>query len=522
MAYSIQLTNGTTITTVADGTVDNSTDLKLIGKNFAGYGEIQNENFVFLLENFASANPPSRPLRGQIWYDSGLNKLKFYDGEDFKTAGGTEATPTAPIGLATGDMWFDTGNNKLYVYNGTDFSFIGPQDAGTGVTRNESVEIIGIDQVTYPVVTTTVDNEIIAIYSAYTFEIANTGTQFSDYTNFVGSGRKIYKGITLAGISGSAGTNGAGISTDTLLHGTATDSNKLGGFDAADYVRSGAADFTATVKFGNQVVFGANDALDLSIDNTIIDFRATQVGSEIKFSIYDGVEYQNVARLSLQADNPAIVPGFTTSAGDEGDRDLGASDNPWNSVYATSFKGEADRTSEMAAGSNSNFTSGTYVKADYENVANTIPIRNASGIVKATEFSGIATSAKYADLAEIYKSENNDIPPGTIVAITGGPGDTEIGPAFINGLPPIGVISTNPAFLMNSEATGQPVALTGRVPMFVKGIAGMGSPVYLSDEPGVGTTTQPQGTASRIIVGYALVEKDLNEEKRLVEVFVKC
>jgi hypothetical protein len=58
--------------------------------------------------------------------------------------------------------------------------------------------------------------------------------------------------------------------------------------------------------------------------------------------------------------------------------------------------------------------------------------------------------------------------------------------------------------------------------MFVKGIAGMGSPVYLSDEPGVGTTTQPQGTASRIIVGYALVEKDLNEEKRLVEVFVKC
>ena len=52
MPYTINRYNGTVVTTVADGTVDTTTDLKLIGKNYAGYGEIQNENFLFLLENF--------------------------------------------------------------------------------------------------------------------------------------------------------------------------------------------------------------------------------------------------------------------------------------------------------------------------------------------------------------------------------------------------------------------------------------------------------------------------------------
>ena len=85
MPYQIDRYAGTTLTTVQDGTVDQTTNLKLVGKNYAGYGEIQNENFVHLLENFAGANQPSRPLSGQLWYDSAANKLKFYDGVKFRT-----------------------------------------------------------------------------------------------------------------------------------------------------------------------------------------------------------------------------------------------------------------------------------------------------------------------------------------------------------------------------------------------------------------------------------------------------
>ena len=50
MAYTINRYNGAQITVVADGTIDTTLDVKLIGKNYAGYGEIQNENLVFLLE----------------------------------------------------------------------------------------------------------------------------------------------------------------------------------------------------------------------------------------------------------------------------------------------------------------------------------------------------------------------------------------------------------------------------------------------------------------------------------------
>ena len=60
MAYTINRYNNATLSTVEDGTLDQTTDLKLVGKNYAGYGEIQNENFVFLLENFSGANAPPK------------------------------------------------------------------------------------------------------------------------------------------------------------------------------------------------------------------------------------------------------------------------------------------------------------------------------------------------------------------------------------------------------------------------------------------------------------------------------
>ena len=80
MAYTINRYNGAQITVVADGTIDTTLDVKLIGKNYAGYGEIQNENLVFLLENFSSPSQQLRPISGQVWFDSSNNKLKFYDG----------------------------------------------------------------------------------------------------------------------------------------------------------------------------------------------------------------------------------------------------------------------------------------------------------------------------------------------------------------------------------------------------------------------------------------------------------
>ena len=64
MAYVINKTDGTAVTTITDGTVDNTTSLLLFGKSYSGFGEGLNENLVKLLENSASTAAPSAPLRG--------------------------------------------------------------------------------------------------------------------------------------------------------------------------------------------------------------------------------------------------------------------------------------------------------------------------------------------------------------------------------------------------------------------------------------------------------------------------
>ena len=141
MAYIVNKFDGTLIATVEDGTIDNTTNLRFIGKNYAGYGEIQNENFLHLLENFASGTQPTRPLGGQIWFDTSSSKLKFYDGTKFRTTGGAEVGTTAPAGLTTGDFWWDSANSQLYAWDGTSFILVGPQGTGSTVTQFVSRQI---------------------------------------------------------------------------------------------------------------------------------------------------------------------------------------------------------------------------------------------------------------------------------------------------------------------------------------------------------------------------------------------
>jgi len=77
MAYTIVKSDGTVLTTIADGTINTtSTSLGLPGRNFAGYGQTVDTNFVHQLENYAANTPPANPLRGQLWYDINNSLLK--------------------------------------------------------------------------------------------------------------------------------------------------------------------------------------------------------------------------------------------------------------------------------------------------------------------------------------------------------------------------------------------------------------------------------------------------------------
>jgi len=144
MSYQINKTNGELLTELVDGSIDtSSTDLTLVGRNYKGYGEAFNENFISLLENFASTSAPSNPLSGQLWFDLSDDRLKIYDGSAFRTAGGPIVSPDQPTNQVTGDLWIDNTEKKLYMWDGTVWTLVGPTfTSGQGKTVFEAETMV--------------------------------------------------------------------------------------------------------------------------------------------------------------------------------------------------------------------------------------------------------------------------------------------------------------------------------------------------------------------------------------------
>lgn len=143
MAYRLNKTNGELLVELVDGQIDTtSTDITLVGRNYKGFGEFLNENYIKLLENFAKTSSPGAPLTGQLWYDTGEERLKIYTGETFKSAGGPVVSNVQP-NLVLGDLWIDSENNKLYFFDGSELILVGPNyDAAQGKTGYEAVTVI--------------------------------------------------------------------------------------------------------------------------------------------------------------------------------------------------------------------------------------------------------------------------------------------------------------------------------------------------------------------------------------------
>jgi Peptidase_G2, IMC autoproteolytic cleavage domain len=90
MAYTIIRSNGSTLTTIQDGTINTTnTSLGLPGRNYAGYGQTLNTNFVRVVENFANDTPPPNPIKGQLWFNTTNNTLNLCpgDGPTYASAG---------------------------------------------------------------------------------------------------------------------------------------------------------------------------------------------------------------------------------------------------------------------------------------------------------------------------------------------------------------------------------------------------------------------------------------------------
>ncbi len=497
MPYTVNKTNSSASPnqyTVQDGVVNSQTDLSFIGKGYAGYGELIAENFLHLLENFANGDAPSKPIAGQLWWDSTNNKLKVYTGTTFQNSGGSAPyQSSAPTGMSAGDIWIDSDTGQMFFYNGTASVLVGPPGT-TGTTNGFTFSsILDTSDVTQNVTNIFNDGNKIAIISE---------DEFTPKTSMSGFAT-IKKGITLT----------TAIS-DTKFNGTATNADALGDVAAANYFRSNANDTTSgTVTVANDggVIVGVDSDLTISVDSggaiisnatqdTDITFKVNDGGSTITMMTIDG----STSRIGIGTTTPSTkldISGTTTStafAGPLTGNVTGNISSTGANTMATLTMTDKMVTQEIEPDLDDTYDIGTSSKG-YSTVH------------------AKATSAQYADLAEIYETDTQ-YEIGTVVVFGGAKEITVSDQKYDTRI--AGVISENPAYIMNSKSEGQPVALAGKVKCKVHGTITKGSMLVSSGETGCATSSYYPPVGS--VIGKALEDYDSSEIGTINIVVGRC
>ena len=302
MAYQINKTDGTIVSTVPDGQIDqSSTDLTLIGKNYSGFGEIFNENLIKLLENFAGADTPTHPIRGQVWFDTSENRVKVYNGNEFIPVSSATIAGSQPLTLGAGDLWFNSIEKQLYFFDGSNTILLGPAYAASqGLSGLKVVSILDTLNQTR-VVTYLYNNGILlGIFSKDSF-------------------------TPKSAIQGFSGTIGAGFNAGTVdnfkFYATVTNSEQLGGADATTYVRKDTSNIIEgqlriNTDLGISVGDGGQGSITVSGGNVIVSNSATN--RDIVFNVRKGIVQEDAVRISSDSRTVTIYndqPNSQTTIG---------------------------------------------------------------------------------------------------------------------------------------------------------------------------------------------------------------
>ena len=497
MAYKINNTFGTLLITLADGTIDTATtDLTLIGKGYAGFGEKLNENLIKLLENFNNTSAPSNKIQGQLWYDKTNNQLNVYTGSKFKPVGSPTPSSTQPSNAVLGDEWFDTTNKQYYIYDGSAWTLIGPTTvAGSGVTQvipDTVQDNTGVNRSILKLVT---NDNVVGVVSNLAFTPSSSQTAAA--------------ALITAGYSTVAqGIQLSSAVSDVKFRGTATDSDALGGVAAANFLRSNANDTsTGTLGLlvdGTTLTLGAGSDITFTMASDNLTIAQTTQDKDIVFTVNDGgstvtlmtldgdtgrLELPSVGDLrvkgNLTVDGDQVINNTTTLSVEDNiielNRNVSSNSGMPNFTGLKVNRGETSTATEQdlywvwdetfaddgttifgnAGGAWTAFKSGG--GDDELSAATLVDIR--ANIVHAT-----STSAQYADLAERYASDML-LEPGEVVILGGNEEVTKCIKELDDAV--FGVVSDSPAFLMNAQAGNNEshpmIALKGRVFVKIKG-----------------------------------------------------
>ena len=493
MPYTVNKSNSSASPnqyTVQDGVVNTQTDLSFIGKGYAGYGESIAENFLHLLENFSITAAPTRPVIGQLWYDGTTSRLKVYNGTTWAPLGGASYQSTAPSGQVSGDIWIDSDTGQMYFYNGTTNILVGPP-AGTGTTNGFTYDsILDSTDNTQNITKWYNDGNLIGIISEDTFTPKASISGFATVT----------KGITLSTAI-----------TDLRFAGVASDSDKLGNVAAANYLRSNAND-TTTGTLGivtdSGMTVGTDSDISVTVDATGGIIANTIQDTDITFKVNDGGVTTTV--MTIDGSESRVGIGTTTPT-----TKLDVNGTITATSLVASVTGNITGNLTGTASGNLPLAGGTMTGTLTS--LNILPAADASynigsSLLGYNTVYAKATSAQYADLAEKYETDS-EYEVGTVVIIGG---EKEVTKSTIsNDTRVAGVISEDPAYLMNDNSEGQAVALVGKVKCKVHGIISKGDLLTTcGTHPGCAQKALTPVLGS--IVGKAMENKESAEESTIL------
>lgn len=542
-SYTVTHTDGTAYTIVGEGVADNSLGISLIGQNYHNYGQLIANNFLHLLENQANSTPPLNPQAGQLWWNSATKVLSVFNGNQFKPCSSSAVGSSPPVKPVAGDQWWDTSTDQLLAYSGSEWLTVGPLsqkgEQFTGVTDQVVTDSNG---------------------AAHTIAVVQVA---GENALIVSKDSRFYLPVGQEILGASIISPGVTLAPSTTIVGTADNANKLGGIAASSYISS---DSEESVLNGNLQI---NGVTGLSVGTMSISKNANNSVS-LHSSLGDIIIAAGTAAITCQSSGAITVsrePTVDASIATKlyVDQITSAATAATRSYIDTQTSAIIDnspiptlKSLSTAIGNDANFAANMSAALNFKAPkldpvfvgsprAPTQPINDSSTKLATTEFVqqlfspftsstgglvttgsiiptkdnvfdigslpyrfktfyGTAMQANYADLAEIYATDAV-YRPGTVV-VFGGKAEVTTSDQQCDSRV-AGVISTNPAYLMNGTANGQAVALTGKVPCKVVGPVKKGDLLVNSKFAGVATVLPPGSWTPGCTIGKSL--EDSNE-----------
>ena len=488
MPYTLRKYDGTVLATLEDGVVDTaSSSIYLIGKDVTNYGTTQNDNFLWLVENFAGTIEPQNKVQGQIWFDKDSLQPKIYDGFEWRNITLSSTGASQATNASLGELRFDTITEQLFAKGSLNDVLIGPEKVpGYDTTKFSSVEILDTDSAGHACIVLYSDGNIVAAISSDDFDVKTNEAVYAVGITHIGPGFNFALGYSLFTEKDYAVKD-----ADEEITGAWTFSNAAGITVGSSTIAESLGNLVIS-KSGAEIVLngstirpaGSSTALG-SANNKFTKVYTSEInaGSSIADISLVGQYSVNASSQIFPANDNSIL--------------LGKANARWASVFTTGLNAGSESASgiitgswALGAGSSFDVSQGNFVSSDAAvGSLNTRFI--TSGATETTGqiegdwslTSGSKLRSTYADIAEKYSSDEQ-YAPGTVVMFGG---TAEVTISTGSQTPKVaGIVTSNPAQILNDGLENSvAIALVGRVPCKVIGKIEKGDLLTASHIPGV-------------------------------------